>query len=243
MLDTPPTISTPAASPRAITLSSNRAAGAAGLAWAAILVVTNVVNLAVTPPPDATVDELAKHLTEDRTAIALLTAGFVVGVPLVYWYLTGLARWLARAGRLRAAITGLLAFAGVFTMFGIAAATRLALVASVDAADDSTIWAMWKLHDVTFVLNGAPLAVALLALGYTSAVTGLVPRSYRLLAPAGAILLLTSAAVMPLPIADGTAAAFAPGGLGFLIWLTFVITSSVGLMRQPELESSDPNTP
>ncbi len=211
---------------------SLRWAGRAGLAWAAILIVTNAVNAAVSPAPDADVDEVITHLTNDRTVIALLTVGFVIGTPLVYWFITGIARVLAGAGYRHAGITGLFAFAGVFTMFGITAATRLALVAAVEteAIDASTIWALWKFHDITFGFNGAPLAVALATFGIASALVGLVPRIFRVLAPIGAVLLLTSA-LLAQPGAEGTEAAIAPGGLGFLTWLAFVIAAAIGLVK------------
>ena len=210
-----------------------KSAGVAGLTWAAVLLVTNLINVPISPAPDADTAEVVAHLTDDRAVIAVLTATFIIGVPLVYWFLTGLAHFLARNGHSHAAVTGLFAFAGVFTMFGLAAATRLALVAAVEteAIDDSTVWAIWKFHDVLFAFNAAPLAVTLAAFGIAGARIGLVPRIFRVLAPTGAALLLASA-LLALPIAEGTTAATAPGGLGFAIWLTFVFAASIGLLKQ-----------
>jgi hypothetical protein len=212
-------------------LSSPRAAGIAGLLWACILVVTNIINAAISPAPGATVDEVTAHLTDDRVAIAVVTAGFVAGIPLVLWFLTGLTLQLHRAGEGRTAIAGLAAFAIVLATFGMAAGTRLALVAAANSGplDDPTTWALWKLHDVMFAFNSAPLAVALATFGTACANTCLAPRPFRVLAPLGAVLLIIASAVLALSIAEGAAAPLAVGGVGFLIWLSFVIASAYRL--------------
>ena len=117
-------------------------------------------------------------------------------------------------------------------MFGLAAATRLSLVAAVETGpvDDSTIWAIWQLHEVLFALNAAPLAVAYAAFGIASATIGLVPRVFRVIAPVGATLLFASA-ILALPLVEGTMAFLALGGIGFLTWVIFVIFASVSLIK------------
>jgi hypothetical protein len=90
---------------------------------------------------------------------------------------------------------------------------------------------MWKLHDVAFVVNGAAMCMVFLAFGLAGAAVGLVPRWFSVAAPIGAVTLLSSASFLALPIAEGSTAAMLAGLVGFLIWLTFVGTASIGLLR------------
>lgn len=216
------------------TTRGHRAAGVAGLVWFALLVVTNIANGAVAPAPDATVDEVVAHLTDDRAVIYLVTAGFAFGCPFVIWFFSGLADVLRRGGRTQAAFAGMLAVAAIFTMFGITATTRLALVAAVetDAVDDSTVWAIWKFHDVAFATNAVVIAAALLVFALGGAAVGLLPRWIRPVSIVGGGIMLFSGTFLALPMAEGTAAAMAPSFVGFALWLVFVATASVALIRR-----------
>lgn len=209
-----------------------RRAGAAGLMWAAILVVTNIVNGAVAPDPDADATTVMQHLADDRVALAWVSAGFVVGIPLVVFFMSGVARALVDRGMQLAAWVAILGFAGVAALFGMVAATRLSLVAAVETEtlDPSAIWTMWKLHDVVFGFNAAMLSVTFAAVGVAAASVGLVPRWFRVVAPIGGGLLLVSA-LLTLQSAEGGMAGLAFGGLGFVTWVIFVITLSIGMIR------------
>ena len=209
-----------------------RWAGFAGLAWAAILIVTNIVNAAIAPDPDADVAAVTAHLVDDRTAIAWITAGFVAGIPLVILFMTGVARELFDRGLRLAGWIAIFGFGAVFTMFGMTAATRLALVAAVEteSVEPSAIWTMWKLHDVVFGFNAAPLAATFATIGIAAAAIGLVPSIFRFVAPVGAGLMLVGA-LFTLQTAEGAMGAFAAGGLGFVLWVVFVLTLSTGMIR------------
>lgn len=219
--------------PRSMGEGGGRTAGIAGLIWFAILVVTNIANGAVAPAPDASVDEVVAHLTDDRALIYLVTAGFAVGIPFVVWFFAGLADVLRRGGRTQAALAGVLAVAGIFTMFGITATTRLALVAAVEtgAVDDGAVWTVWKLHDVVFGTNLVVVGVALLAFGLGGVAVGLLPKWITYVAGVGAPVLVATGTFLTLPMAEGDTAALAPGLVGFLLWLVFVVTASFSLVR------------
>ena len=210
-----------------------RTAGVAGFVWLTLLLVTNILNGAVAPSPDATVDDVVAHVTDDRMIIYLVTAGFAAGTPFVLWFVAGIAEVLRRNGRTQAAVAGSVGIAAVFAMFALAAMTRLALVAAAETSpiDDSAIWTMWKLHDVAFVVNGAGIAAVLVAFGVAGAAVGLVPHWFSLAAPIGGVLLLASATFLTLPVAEGSNPAMLPSLVGFIIWLAFIGAASLGLLR------------
>ena len=76
----------------------------------------------------------------------------------------------------------------------------------------------------------AMLATALLGFSLAGAAAGITPRWFRLLGPAGAILMIVSAA-NGVSIAEGSPIVFV-GLIGFLIWLLFVVTTGVGMIRR-----------
>lgn len=213
-------------------LGRTRTAGVAGLVWAALLIVTNLINGGIQPSPDATAAEVTEHLVDDRGLVILITLGFVVGIPFVAIFVAGLARRLHAGGQTAAAVLGLFAFSGVAAMFAMTAATRLSLVAALEtqAIGPDSVWAIWKLHDVVFGFNAAFLATAYLAFALGAVAVGLVPRFFGVLAPVGSGLLLVGSLLTP-QAAEGEMYPMAFGGLGFLTWLVFVVVASYRLSR------------
>lgn len=210
-----------------------RYAGFAGLTWFTLLVITNIFNGSAAPAAGADIETVRAHLVDDRPIIIAVTAAFVAGVPLVFWFASGLAGVLRRAGLGQAADAGILGVAGIYTMFGLAAITRLALMTAVetDAVDDSAIWTMWKLHDIAFSVNGIAIAAAILAFGLGGVVAGLLPRWIKPVAIVGATSLVASSVFFAVPVAEGSNPAMLPGLVGFIMWLTVVLTASLRLIR------------
>ncbi|HWG61293.1 MAG TPA: hypothetical protein VG253_06230 [Streptosporangiaceae bacterium] len=85
------------------------------------------------------------------------------------------------------------------------------------------------MHAAAFGLDLAAIAVALVGLSYVSRSMRLIPAWVTIAAWPGAACLLT-AAVFTVALADG-GPWVAVGLVGFVIWLVFVITASVGLLR------------
>lgn len=208
-------------------------AGLAGLVWFGLLVITNLINGPASPTPDATVDEVIAHLTDHRAIIILVTGAFVAGIPFVVWFFAGVAGVLRRRGQAQAADAGLLSVAGILTLFGLAALTRLGLMTAIAGADvdESSIWTLWKVHDVVFNVNQACIGGAILAFGLGGVAAGLLPRWIKVVSLLGGLTLIANAVVLTVPIAEGANAALVPGLIGFVLWLVFVATCSIRMMR------------
>jgi hypothetical protein len=132
-------------------------------------------------------------------------------------------RWPASVGTLGAAT--------IAALFAVVNITEIALTAKAGrlAASPAVVQALWAVHAAAFGLDMAAIAVALLGLSYAAASMSLIPAWLRVAAwPAAACLLL--AAVFTVALANG-GPWVAVGLVGFLVWLAFVITASVRLLR------------
>ena len=105
----------------------------------------------------------------------------------------------------------------------------LAAKAGQLAASPAVVQALWAVHAAAFGLDLAAIAVALIGLGYAAASVRLIPAWLAGAAWPGAACLLT-AAVFTVALANGGPWG-AVGLAGFIIWLVFVITASVSLLR------------
>ena len=97
------------------------------------------------------------------------------------------------------------------------------------AASPAVVQALWAVHAAAFGLDLAAIAVALIGLSYAAASVRLIPAWLTVAAWPGAACLLT-AAVFTVALANGGPWG-AVGLAGFIIWLVFVITASVSLLR------------
>ena len=78
------------------------------------------------------------------------------------------------------------------------------------------------------------IAFALLGLSRAAIAARMTPKPFTWLAPAGAALLIVGTIAGP-TIAEGrTMALFGVAGLGFLVWLAFLIVTGIRLIRTPE---------
>jgi hypothetical protein len=75
------------------------------------------------------------------------------------------------------------------------------------------------------------LATALFGLGRAGVAAGITPRIFDRLAPVGAGLLVVAAAAGPAIAAGEAMPVFALGGIGFLTWLGFLVTTGRRLVR------------
>ena len=133
------------------------------------------------------------------------------------------SRWQASMGTLGAAT--------VAALFAIVNITEIVLTAKAGqlAASPAVVQALWALHAAAFGLDLAAIAVALLGLSHAAASMRLIPAWLTVAAwPAAACLLI--AAVFTVALTNG-GPWVAVGLAGFIVWLVFVITASVSLLR------------
>lgn len=154
----------------------------------------------------------------------------MLGVVGIFPYLATMwSRYRERDGL--AVRAGVLAFAVLGALFGSQLAVLVSLTATSERLADSPaiLEALWGLRNVLFAFSQCFLAVVLAGLTHAATSDRLVPRWFRPAGLIGAALLL----VIPLGAVPSTHTGdlIAIGGLGFLIWVVFLVTSGTALIR------------
>lgn len=207
----------------------DRLAGAGGLVFAAVLVADNIIR-ASAPGFDAAPAQVSAYFLGHRAAavvpLGLLPAGFAL-----FLFAAGLwarapqekSRWWAGVGVLGAAT--------IAALFAIVNITEIVLTAKAAqlASSPAVVQALWTLRAAAFGLDMAAVGVALIGLSRAAAAMRLIPSWLALTAWPGAACLLT-AATFTVALADG-GPWLAVGLAGFIVWVVFVITASVSLLR------------
>jgi hypothetical protein len=228
---------TPSTTPRSSTGDlSTRAAGWGALTFAIVVIIQNLIRGASAPGNGASSAQLLSHYSGESAITFVLVATYVVsGIGLVV-FLGGITRHLLATRRPGWALTGVLGAIGIMIIFSlvVAAEQSLTVAAHMHHPDLGAIQAIWALHNSIFSILDFSIAVALLGLSKATIAAGMTPKVFTKLAPAGAAMLVVSTVAGP-AIAGGHAMAlFGVGGLGFLIWLAFMITTGVRLVRTTE---------
>ena len=199
---------------------SARAAGWGALTFAVTVIAQNVIRGASAPGSGASGQEVLTHYAAHGSIMFVLVGTYVLsGI--------GLAVFLGGAMR------SLLATGCVMTMFGlvVAAAQALTVAAHMDPPDVGAIQALWALHNSIFTVLDFSIAVALLGLSRAAVADGMTPRVFTRIAPVGAALLLVGTLAGPAIAVGNAMALFALTGLGFLLWLAFLVVTGLRLVR------------
>jgi len=207
----------------------DRLAGAGGLVFAAVLVADNIIR-ASAPGFDAAPTQVSAYFLDHRAA-ALVPLGLIPAGFTLFLFAAGL--WArARQGQSRWwAGVGVLGAATITALFSIVNITEIVLTAKAAqlASSQAVVQALWTLRAAAFGLDLAAIAVALIGLSRAAAAMRLIPSWLALTAWPGAACLLT-ASVFTVALADG-GPWLAVGIAGFIVWVVFIITASVSLLR------------
>lgn len=207
-----------------------RLAGAGGLVFAATLVADNLIR-ASAPGFDAAPAQVSAYFLDHRAAalvpLGLLPAGLLAFFPFAagVW-----ARARQEESRWWASV-GIMGVATIVALFAIVNITEIVLTAKAAqlASSPAVVQALWTLRAAAFGLDLAAIAVALIGLSRAAAAMRLIPSWLAVTAWPGAVCLLT-AATFTVALADG-GPWLAVGLAGFIVWIVFVITASVSLVR------------
>ncbi|TQM83029.1 hypothetical protein FHX81_5442 [Saccharothrix saharensis] len=205
-----------------------RVAGFAGLGFATLIVLANVIVVPTgLPPTGADTADAVAYFSANRAVVGLTSALTPAAWVLSTVFAAGAVAALWRSDRDRGAAWSLVGFAGVLLQNGAFAgvtALRLALV------DDPT-GVLWPLHDALFTLNGVFLALALLGLSLAGRHAGLIARWHAGLGLLSAALLFSSATLTPWIVRHA-----GPLGLlgltGWLLWVAWIVAYSTALIRR-----------
>jgi len=207
-----------------------RAAAIGAFGFAAGVAVQNFVLLIGMSDASATMPEAAAWLADNpgRTA----TASALVGVNLPFLLLfTAALRALTRdtqAARLWIDL-GSLAVVVLASIFGVVAATQIASTLVAGAGATPIFTALWSLHNATFAMSFSALAVTLLGFSIGAHAAGISPAWQRGVGLLAAVLLLV-AGLANTAVAGGSPIVFV-GLLGFALWLVWLVTTGVRLLR------------
>ncbi|ROP40402.1 hypothetical protein [Saccharothrix texasensis] len=204
-----------------------RIAGFAGLGFATLIVLANVIMVPTgLPTTGADTAEVIAYFSANRGAVGVASALTPAAWASSTVFAAGAVAALWRSDRERGEAWSLVGFAGVLLQNGaFAAVTALRLA----AADDPT-GALWSLHDALFTLNGVFLASALVGLSLSGRHAGLIPAWHARLGYSSAVLLGTSATLTPLVIARPGVLGLL-GLVGWLLWVAWLVVCSAALIR------------
>jgi hypothetical protein len=208
----------------------DRLAGGGGLLFAAILVTQNIIR-AGAPGFAAGPAQVSAYFLHHRVAALVPLGLFPLGMIALFPFVAAVwtradreqTRWWASMGALGAAT--------IAALFAVVNITEIVLTAKAGrlAASPAVVQALWGLHGAAFGLDLAAIAVALIGLSRAAVAVHLIPAWLTVAAWPGAACLLTASA-FTVALTNG-AAWLAIGLVGFLVWLVFVVTSSVSLLR------------
>jgi hypothetical protein len=225
---TVPTTESPAPARQAAALG--RLAGAGGLVFAAVLVADNLIR-AGAPGFDAAPAQVSAYFLDHRAAAMVPFGLLPAGLIALFAFAAGLrARARQQESRWWASV-GVLGAATIAALFAIVNITEIALTAKAAqlASSPAVVQALWTLRAAAFGLDLAAIAVALIGLSRAAAAMRLIPSWLALTAWPAAACLLT-AATFTVGLADG-GPWLAVGLPGFIVWVVFLLTASVSLLR------------
>jgi hypothetical protein len=212
---------------------SARLAGVGALTFAGTVFAQNLIRGGTAPANGASPGELLAHYGHDAAIPFVLAATYVLSGLGMAVFLGGSLRQLLAGGRRGWAVTGVVGAVSIMALFAVVVGAEQALgaVAHQDRPDVGAIQAVWAIHNSVFTVLDFSIAVALFGLARAGVAAGITPRAYRRLAPVGAGLLLIGTLAGP-SIAEGNAMPlFGLTGVGFLVWLSFLVATGLRLVR------------
>lgn len=228
---------TPPSTGRLVTRDlTTRAAGWGALTFAIVVIGQNVIRGASAPGNGASTAQVLSHYSSDGAIPFVLAATYVVsGIGLTV-FLGGVTRDLLATSRPGWAIAGLVGAVGIVTVFTLVVAAELALsvAAHMDRPQLGAIQALWALHNSIFSVLDLFIALALIGLSRAAVAAAMTPKAFTWAAPVGAVLLAIGVVATPAVAGGDAMAFFAIAGLGFLVWLAFLIATGVRLIRTTE---------
>lgn len=210
---------------------SRRVGGLAGLSFIALVVSVNIMlGASGMPRAGASRTEVATYFADhgDLVAIACSLATLVwlsLGV-----FGAGLVARLREAGPDQVEAWPLLGLGGVImqnTLFAGVVGTQVVLGAAELSGDAQ--WLVWQLHNALFTLNGTSLAIILVAFSVGGVKAGLIRRWHARVGFIAAAVLQLSSLTTPFHEDNEAVASF--GLIGFVLWLVWVTTYSLVLLR------------
>lgn len=206
---------------------ARRIAGAAAITFAVGVVVANAA-VGGGPMADWEAAEAASWFVANEARLTLANAMIALTFPA----LVTLAAAMLELGRASARArhwmsVGALGSACMVGVFALLVAGNIAAVHL--AANPAVFEAVWRLHFAAFAINCTTLGITFFGFSMGAHAAGLIPSWQRAMGVIGALLLLGTGFANT-AVAGGSLAV-APGGIGFLLWLVWLLVTGVRLLR------------
>jgi hypothetical protein len=234
---TTPTATTATTASRSLGDISPRLAGAGAITFASIVALQNLIRGGSGPVNGDSDESVLAHYADHRAITFVLIGTFVVSAIGLALFVGGAMRRLLASDRPAWALTGLFGATGIMALFTVVvgAEQALSVIGTQDHPNLGAIGALFALHNSVFAVLDVSIAVALLGLSRAGVSAGITPRVFERLAPVGSALLLVGALGGPAIAAGDAMPLFGVAGLGFLVWLAFVFTTGIRLVRSEEV--------
>jgi len=208
--------------------------GIGGLVFAASVLAQNALRSKF-PTNDAGAAEVVKYYADHRAVTLALAVLMPIGLVGLTTLLGGVIARVARGAGRAAAVTGAFGAAAIIATFTVLTAFDVAIAGYIHrgAADVAVVDGMWVVHNAVFGFLLAAIGIALAGLSRASVASGLLSTRWKTAGLVGGGLLLAGATTTP-AIIDGSPTMFI-GVAGFVVWVAFVIRTSVALLRQPQV--------
>ena len=210
---------------------SRRVGGLAGLSFIAIVVSVNIILGATgMPRPGASAAEVKTYFADNGDLVAAVCALATFVWLCLGVFGAGLVARLRAEDPAKVESWPLLGLGGVIMqncLFAGVIATQ-GILATATLSDDGR-WVVWQLHNALFALNGTSLAIILLAFSVAGLRAGLIRRWHAGVGLTAALVLQASSLTTPWHEESEALASF--GLLGFVLWLVWVVTYSLVLLR------------
>jgi hypothetical protein len=210
-----------------------RVAGIGALVFVGSVIAQNVLRGSSAPGNGADAQEVLTHYADHRATTFVLVALFVAGAAGLTTFLGGAVRRMVAGPRSAWAYAGLVGAVGILALFGMLVASEQAVTVVAHGAtpDTGAIAALWALHNSVFAVLLLMIGVALLGLSRAGVAAGITPPVFDRIGPIGSALLAVGALAGP-AIAGGDAMAlFGVSVIGFVLWLAFLVTTGLRLVR------------
>ena len=208
--------------------------GIGGLVFVGSVLAQNAIK-AKFPAIDVGAAEVVKYYADHRTVTLALAVLMPIGLVGLTTFLGAVIARVARGAGRAVAVTGAFGAAGIIATFTMLTAFDVAIAGYIHrgAANVAVVDGMWVVHNAVFGFLMASIGVALAALAHASVASGLLSARWNKAGLVGGGLLIACAATTP-AIIDGSPTMFI-GFAGFVVWVAFVIRTSVALLRQPQV--------
>lgn len=206
---------------------ARRIAGVSAITFAAGVFIANGA-IAGGPMADWEAAEAATWFVANEGR--LMVANAMVG--LTFPALVALAASMVELGRSSERsrlwmLVGALGSVCMVAIFGLLVAGNIAAVHLAGSVELFEV--AWRLHFAAFAINMTALGITFFGFSMGAHAAGLIPAWQRSVGVVGAVLLLGTG-IANTAVAGGSLAV-APGGIGFLLWLLWLLATGIRMLR------------